>query len=578
MAGFFDLHEEFSRRPSSRGAKRTTNTPANDTTSSDIPPRDTPTSDTPAARPVDAPPDAAPPGAAPDDASPPGLKAPPAALTVSDLTRSIKDTLKAAFPRSVLVRGEVSNYRGANANGHHYFRLKDAGSVIDAVLFANAARSLKFKLAEGLEVVANARLDVYEPGGRYNLVVTALSPVGTGALELAYRQLYARLDAEGLFAPERKRPIPPYPRTLALVTSKTAAALADMLKVLRRFPFLRLIVVPVPVQGDGAADRIARALDGINANHEKLGGIDLIILGRGGGSYEDLFEFSREEVARAVARSAIPVVTGIGHEVDVAIADLVADHHAHTPTQAATFAVRYWERATDVVDQGAIKLRRELRLVMQDAARRLETVSRHPVFARPDELLLPRHQRTDDREQRLTIALRARLTLARRRLDTLEHRLARHDPRRVLLLRRDRLHKSHQRLSAALTLRLRRLESRLAAHAARLDRAGPSARLPLHTQRLTALTTHLHRALTHSLSTRSQRLASLDAQLRILGPDSVLARGFTLTTHNGTIVRNPASLSPGDTLTTRFATGQVQSKVTETNETAQTSEPADERR
>jgi exodeoxyribonuclease VII large subunit len=347
------------------------------------------------------------------------------------------------------------------------------------------------------------------------------------------------------------------------VTSKAAAGLADMLKVLRRFPFLRVIVVHVPVQGAGAAAGIARALDGVNKHHESFGGVDVILLGRGGGSYEDLFEFSREEVARAVARSGIPIITGIGHEVDVAIADLVADHHAHTPTAAAEYAVRMWEAADEFVRVASGKLRREMSRTMSDAVSRLRQVERHAFFARPEELTARRHQRIDDREGKLEIAQRNRLLKLRRRLDAVEAGLAKHDPRRVLIARRDRLFKAEARLGAAMAGRFRRIESRLTQAQGLLARRGPQQKLALATQRLKLLEQRAPRAVALVLRQATERVTALDAQLRVLGPESVLSRGFTITTRaeSGEVVRDAGALRAGDTLRTRFAGGEVDSVV-----------------
>lgn len=464
-------------------------------------------------------------------------------LSITDFTRQIKTSLKQAFPSTVTLKGELSNYRGPASSGHHYFSLKDPGALLNAVMFANSAKALKFKLAEGMEVIATGRLDLYEQGGKYNFIVTSLAPLGTGALELAFRQLHAKLEAEGLFAPERKKPIPPYPRTVALVTSKSAAGLADQLKVLTRFPFLRIILVPVPVQGEGASARIANALDTLSRDHEKIvgsgAGIDLILLGRGGGSYEDLFEFSREDLARAVARCSIPIITGIGHEVDTAIADLIADHHAHTPTEAATFATRFWKLALDRVEVGRVKLRRDIQHTLERYRNQLKLCDRHPFLCNPDELTARHHQRVDDREQKLTLALRSKLTLARRKLDALESRLRLHDPRRVLLHRRDRLFKLESRLNQSL-----------------------ATRLPLAVQRLHSHHQRLARALPQILQAKSLKLATAERTLELLGPTSILARGYTLTTlPNGSLLRHPGDAPPGTLLTTRTADGDVKSKA-----------------
>ncbi|MGH7214881.1 MAG: exodeoxyribonuclease VII large subunit, partial [Tepidisphaeraceae bacterium] len=261
---------------------------------------------------------------------------PPDALTVSQLTARIDNVLRNGFPQSLVVRGEISNFNHNRASGHCYFTLKE-GSVacVDCVMYRSQAASLRFTPSDGLEMLAHGTLKVYAPRGRYQLVVNRLQPLGQGALELAFQQLKAKLEAEGLFAEERKKPIPRYPLRVALITSRDGAALQDMLKVMRRFPWLRLMLYHVPVQGDGCGAKIATAIDHLSAFHEQVGGVDVVLLGRGGGSLEDLWGFNEEAVARAVARSRLPVVTGVGHEVDVSIADLVADHHAHTPTEAA---------------------------------------------------------------------------------------------------------------------------------------------------------------------------------------------------------------------------------------------------
>jgi exodeoxyribonuclease VII large subunit len=484
-------------------------------------------------------------------------------MSVSQFTSQIKAALKGAFPATVTVRGEVSNCRGANHAGHWYFSVKDAGAILPVVLFANAARNLKFEIADGLEVIVTGRIDVYELGGKYNFILSSVTPVGTGALELAYRQLYDRLEAEGLFAAERKRAIPLYPRTLALVTSRGAAGLQDMLKVLRRHRFLRLIVVHVPVQGEGAAQRIAAALDGVNRYAESLGGVDVILLGRGGGSFEDLFEFSREEVARAVGRSEIPVITGIGHEVDVAIADLVADHHAHTPTEAATFAVRMWNRAAETVERADGRLRRESKLVLEAARGRLERVEAHDLFADPRFVLLEqRHQRADDREQKLHLALRRALDGRRKKLDALEQRLLKHDPRRVLLERRDRVANIQQRLSAVIAARFRRIEARLAQAEQRVARRSPGQRVALLEARLATLRQRLEAGTTTALQKRVQLLNSYEAQLRVLGPDSVLKRGFSITRgSDGSVLRSVGEAKRGEEITTTLQDGEVRSRV-----------------
>ena len=251
------------------------------------------------------------------------------ALSVSELTAVIDRAIKSGVPAFVSVRGEVSNFNLHRGSGHWYFTLKDQNACIDCVCFKSDAQRLKFTPTDGMELLAGGRVGIYAQRGRYQLYVSSLNPIGQGALELAFKQLRARLEAEGLFAAERKKELPPFPTNIVLLTSRQTAALQDMLKVLRRFPFLKLSVFHVPVQGDGSAELIAEALGLLNRKAAKRDApADVIVLARGGGSLEDLWEFNEEVVARAIAASQIPVVTGVGHEVDVSIADLVADYHA----------------------------------------------------------------------------------------------------------------------------------------------------------------------------------------------------------------------------------------------------------
>ena len=263
------------------------------------------------------------------------------AFSVAELTRAIKQTLEPAF-ETVWVRGELSNVHSP-ASGHVYFTLKDAEAQIQAVIWRSLARALRFDLEGGDEVLVGARLTVYPPRGQYQLVVEQIEPVGEGALQKAFEQLKAKLAAEGLFDVERKQPIPQLPRAIGIVTSPTGAAIQDLLNIIaRRFPPMRVIVVPVKVQGEGAAAQIAAAIRALN--HEQL--VDVMIVGRGGGSLEDLWAFNEEPVVRAIAASRIPVISAVGHETDVTLSDFAADLRALTPSEAAERAV---PRLADVV-------------------------------------------------------------------------------------------------------------------------------------------------------------------------------------------------------------------------------------
>jgi exodeoxyribonuclease VII large subunit len=260
-------------------------------------------------------------------------------LTVTELTSEIKNLLEGNFP-DVWVAGEISNLT-VPQSGHAYFTLKDEQSQIRAVLFRSSQRFLKFTLQHGMQVICRGRVGVYEPRGEYQLILEYLEPKGVGALQLAYEQLKARLEKEGLFDPGRKKPLPVFPRRIGLVTSPTGAAIRDMLRVIkRRHPKMELLIYPVAVQGASAAPAIVEAIRYFNREKN----IDVMIIGRGGGSLEDLWAFNEEAVARAISASKIPVISAVGHETDYTIADFAADLRAPTPSAAAEMVVESEER------------------------------------------------------------------------------------------------------------------------------------------------------------------------------------------------------------------------------------------
>ncbi|MFB3919841.1 MAG: exodeoxyribonuclease VII large subunit [Candidatus Velamenicoccus archaeovorus] len=270
----------------------------------------------------------------------------PKILTISELTHDLKEVLENIF-QEVWVEGEVSNLRSPGS-GHSYFSLKDAQSTLRCVLFRNAAARLKCALADGMRVVASGRIGVYGRDGQYQLYVDTLQPKGTGALQMAFEQLKARLAQEGLFDEARKKPLPFLPGTIGVVTSPTGAVIRDILQVLeRRFPRAHVVINPVRVQGEGSAEEIARAVEEFNA----WGQLDVIILARGGGSLEDLWSFNEERVARAIAASGIPVVSAVGHETDYTIADFVADKRAPTPSAAAEMVMPVETELRERIDQ-----------------------------------------------------------------------------------------------------------------------------------------------------------------------------------------------------------------------------------
>lgn len=327
----------------------------------------------------------------------------PEPLSVTQLTRQLKDCLEGNFPL-VAVRGEVSGATHA-ASGHVYFTLKDENAQLRVVMWNRTARRIRFEVADGIELVAIGAIELYAARGTYQLVVEDLIPEGVGPLELAFRQLHEKLAAEGLFAPEHKRPIPRFPRRIALITSPTGAAIRDMLQVItRRWKGTHIVVVPVPVQGDAAASAIARALQDVH----RLADVDVVVVGRGGGSLEDLWAFNEEIVARAIAACRLPVVSAVGHEIDVTIADLVADRRALTPSEAGELIVPDAAELRQRLEQVAGRLTASLRERAVSARRHLDMLANRRVLTRPFDRLLEHEIELDEWQRRLTHAARTR--------------------------------------------------------------------------------------------------------------------------------------------------------------------------
>jgi exodeoxyribonuclease VII large subunit len=322
-------------------------------------------------------------------------------LTVSALTARIKGVLESGFG-TVWVAGEISNLTRA-ASGHTYLSLKDEGSTLRAALFRGVGLRLRFEPRDGMQVIARGRISVYAPRGDYQLQIEELQPKGIGALELALQQLREKLHAKGYFDPRRKKPLPRFPRTIALVTSPTGAAVRDMLELLaRRWPVAHVIVVPVRVQGDGACDEIAAAIRAVNRLHATGAlRLDALIVGRGGGSLEDLWAFNEEVVADAVFASKIPVVSAVGHEIDVTISDLVADHRALTPSHAITDLTPDRDSLMDGLSEFGDRLLARVTRRLEVARQRLDAVADRPVLRNPLDRIRGLEERLDGVDDRL---------------------------------------------------------------------------------------------------------------------------------------------------------------------------------
>ncbi|RKY26188.1 MAG: exodeoxyribonuclease VII large subunit [Planctomycetota bacterium] len=461
------------------------------------------------------------------------------ALTVSALLGRVKGALAEAFPATVTVAGEISNL-STPASGHLYFSLKDAGASIGAAMWKARAARLKFRPADGMEVVVRGKVDVYDAQGKLQLYVERITPAGAGALDLAFRQLKDKLEKEGLFDQARKSPPSRFPRGIGLVTSATGAAVRDIQRTLRRrWPGAKVFLYPAPVQGQGAAEALAEGVDLLGANAEKFD-IDTIIIARGGGSLEDLWAFNEEPLARAIARARRPVISGVGHEVDVTICDLVADVRAATPTAAAELAVQDSEEIRRALNALGERLAWRVREKLDASRAALQAIGRSVVFRDPTSRVRSNVQRLDELEHRLRAGLGGRVAGARARLEPLARRLTAGHPSRLADRARAKLTALADRLRWGLGSRSKLAGDRLADAQARLAQAHPSHRLALARQQLTALA----------------------RQLEAMSYRSVLARGFSVTRgSDGKIRRSVGQFKPGERIETELADGKIHSNV-----------------
>ena len=449
-------------------------------------------------------------------------------LTVSELTSQVKRLLEKEVGL-VWVTGEATNLR-AQSSGHIYFTLKDAASQLSCVLFRGESVANREVLQDGQKLAVQGDLTVYEPRGQYQLIVRAVELQGVGALQLAFERLKRKLQAEGLFAQERKRPLPKYLQRIGLVTSPTGAAIRDVLHVVqRRNPGLEIIFVPCRVQGDGAAEEIAEAVKALNRysvtsfsiqQFNDSTNLDLILITRGGGSLEDLWAFNEEVVARAVFESAVPIVSAIGHEIDFTISDFVADVRAATPSAAA-----------EIITEG--------------------------VFAS--------RQFVAEAFVRMTQRLRRRLERERENLEQLTHRIARAHPRRRLNERLQRLDDLQSGLLRGVKYRWRDCRTVWQNTRRRLAQVRPAQFLERRHQNVRELDRRLLEQVRQGLKNCRNRFDTLDARLRLLSPTNVLERGYSITADaaDGKVIRDAVEVKPGQRLKTRLKKGEIRSVVEE---------------
>jgi len=454
--------------------------------------------------------------------------------TISQLTRRVKGLLEDDIG-AVWIAGEISNWKVA-ASGHSYFTLKDAGSQIDAVMFKGSLNKLKFPPQNGLEVIAHGRVTVYEARGNYQIVLDDMQPKGMGALQMAFERLKKKLEAEGLFDQAHKKTLPLLPRRIGIVTSPTGAAIRDMINVLgRRFANVHVILYPAKVQGEGSAEEIVRGIRALDAY-----GVDVMIVGRGGGSLEDLWAFNEEPVVRAVFAARTPIISAVGHEIDFTLCDFVADLRAPTPSAAAELVIQEQEALAQRIQLLRRRLAKALTQRVERARHRLHLAQGSYYFKRPDELVRQRRMQFDDLYMRLGDHLQGQV-------DDTRLRIARASRALQLLSPVVQLHRAQERLA--------RLRHRLAAE----GRRQPVALRERSTQARRRLV-----VLAPGIVARGRaEVAPLAGRLNALSPLAILSRGYALAWNekDNTLVRSADALKPGDGLRIRFGEGALRATV-----------------
>ena len=476
-----------------------------------------------------------------------------APLTVSQIVRMVREALEFQFDACWIV-GEVSNAR-QSTQGHVYFTLKDPGAALSVVMFRSAASRLRFQIADGAELLVYGRVGLFESRGALQFYADEAEPRGLGALQLAFEQLKRRLEAEGLFVQERKRPIPFMPRTVGIVTASGGAGLGDMLRVmLERFPGLHVLIRPARVQGSGAGAEIAEAIGDLNRD----GRAEVIVVGRGGGSLEDLWPFNEEVVARAIYRSAIPVVSAVGHEVDYTIADFVADVRAPTPTAAAHLVVPRLSDLQQELADNAARLRGAGTRSLGAGRYQLGLLSAR--LKPPASLMRELRQRLDDAGLRLERTTAAGLGDRVRTVAALRARLR--PPLDAIASARERSARLTLRLAHAMQLRTSSLKSVMGRLLAQLiERAARTVAAPRR-PRVDALAQRLTASAQGNLVKQRSVFTGLAAALESLSPLRVLERGYAVVLREGTAVTDASAVAPGEDLEIRLRRGKLFARTT----------------
>ncbi|TCS84039.1 exodeoxyribonuclease VII large subunit [Tepidibacillus fermentans] len=391
-------------------------------------------------------------------------------FSISELTNYIKNLLdKDPVLSEIWVRGEISNFTH-HSSGHMYFTLKDENSKIRSVMFARNNRLLRFIPKNGTKVLCRGYVSIFERDGQYQFYIQEMQPDGIGQLYLAYEQLKQKLEKEGLFDPQKKKPLPPYPKTIGIVTSATGAAIRDMMTTIkRRYPLVNLLLIPVLVQGEEAAKSIAEAIDTFN----RYGEVDLLIIGRGGGSIEELWAFNEEIVARSIDQSQIPIISAVGHETDFTIADFVADVRAATPTAAAELAVPHIDELKVHVAHLTKRLERQLLKELQHAKNSFYRILHTSVFRRPKQKWIEYSQRLDRTEEKLTYALQKNVSTQKEKYTSLHHRLLQEKPNQKINYAKETVMRLKKQLIREMEINQKRFKEQLALKIGKLDALSP---------------------------------------------------------------------------------------------------------
>jgi exodeoxyribonuclease VII large subunit len=495
--------------------------------------------------------------------------------------------LENSLPGRLTIKGEISDL-DVGPSGHRYFPLKDANSELRCAMWNDKFEKVKFRLEIGMAVLATGSINVYTPKGKYTFIVDELEPEGVGARQLALEQLKKKLAAEGLFDEEHKKPIPPYPQRIGILTSESGAAIEDIKdSIWNRWPCVKLFLYPVPVQGEGAAAEIARGLRDINRRNRKLK-LDILIVGRGGGSMEDLWAFNEEVLARAIYNSKIPVISAVGHEVDTTIADLVADARASTPTKAGVFAVPDMQEVLGQLAYFQKRLSSVLGAKLELCRENLQTVLASAVFRNP---LLPvrnREQQLDETITNLAELIRGLLAEGKDKLHRFYEQVIRLEPRRLLGNKNRELDKIINRSQIVLQSKLSRIEIEINKKTTEINevfarfvttsrkkvesmflnviRIHPGKILRGKTEGFNEISNRARDAIKNIISQAHKELTTQTGKLAGLNPTGVLKRGYSITTNKqtGLIVKNLTDIRIGDLLVTRISEeNSVESKVTQ---------------